>query len=145
MLCTLTPGPCIRDIFTHLGIPEAADDPRFATAEAVMKNWAEASGMIVTAFAKRPFTYWLQHLKTMRAQWAPDQSMLDLSTDEQALANDMIVEVEATDGGGRSGWFDRRSSSITSPSRRPGRRRLPSIPSSSCSRTWASTGSGSNA
>ena len=35
-LCILTPGPCIRDTFTHLGIPEAADDPRFADAQSLM-------------------------------------------------------------------------------------------------------------
>jgi crotonobetainyl-CoA:carnitine CoA-transferase CaiB-like acyl-CoA transferase len=35
----------------------------------------------------------------MRAQWAPVQSLLDLTSDAQALANDMIIEVEAHDGG----------------------------------------------
>jgi crotonobetainyl-CoA:carnitine CoA-transferase CaiB-like acyl-CoA transferase len=35
----------------------------------------------------------------MKGQWAPIQSLIDLGTDEQALANDMIVEVEASDGG----------------------------------------------
>ena len=99
MLCTLTPGPYIRDLFEHLGIPEAADDPRFSTAEALMKNWADASGAITAAFAKKPFAYWLKHLKTMKGQWAPFQSMLDLASDEQALANDMVIEVEAADGG----------------------------------------------
>lgn len=98
-LCILTPGPCIRDTFTHLGIPEAADDPRFATVEALMGN-AEAAGVFLAdAFAKKPFAYWRQHLKTMKGQWAPIQSLLDLTTDEQALANDMLFEVEATDGG----------------------------------------------
>jgi crotonobetainyl-CoA:carnitine CoA-transferase CaiB-like acyl-CoA transferase len=35
----------------------------------------------------------------MKGQWAPFQSFLDLTTDAQAIANDMIVEVEAGDGG----------------------------------------------
>jgi crotonobetainyl-CoA:carnitine CoA-transferase CaiB-like acyl-CoA transferase len=35
----------------------------------------------------------------MKRQWAPFQSLVDLGTDEQAIANDMIVEVEASDGG----------------------------------------------
>jgi crotonobetainyl-CoA:carnitine CoA-transferase CaiB-like acyl-CoA transferase len=96
---TLTPGAYIRDVFTHLGIPEAADDPRFATGEALMENWADASGLMVAAFAKQPFAYWREHLKTMRAQWAPFQSLLDMGSDAQALANDMIIEVEAIDGG----------------------------------------------
>jgi crotonobetainyl-CoA:carnitine CoA-transferase CaiB-like acyl-CoA transferase len=98
-LCILTPGPYIRDVFEHLSLPEAADDPRFSTAEALMKNWADASGLIVAAFAKKPFAYWRQHLKTLKGQWAPYQTIGDLATDDQALANDMLIEVEAIDGG----------------------------------------------
>jgi crotonobetainyl-CoA:carnitine CoA-transferase CaiB-like acyl-CoA transferase len=98
-LCTLTPGPHIRDMFEHLGMPELADDPRFSTAEALMKNWADASGLMVAAFGKKPFAYWRQHLKTYKGQWAPFLSLLDLASDEQALANDMIVEVESIAGG----------------------------------------------
>ncbi len=98
-LSTLTPGPYIRDLFTHLGIPEAADDPRFASVEPLMANWQAASELLVDAFLKQPFTYWREHLRTYKGQWAPVQSMLDLVTDEQALANDMIFEVEPSDGG----------------------------------------------
>ena len=97
-LCILTPGPYIRDTFTHLGIPEAADDPRFVDAKELMRNWKEASELMVAAFAKQPFAYWRQHLKTLKGQWAPIQSLLDLATDEQALANDMLFEVETGDG-----------------------------------------------
>jgi crotonobetainyl-CoA:carnitine CoA-transferase CaiB-like acyl-CoA transferase len=98
-LCILTPGPHIRDTFEHLGLDECAEDPRFSTVEALMQNWAEASGLIVTAFAKQPFAYWRARLKTLKGQWAPFQTVLDLGSDEQALANDMIVEVESIDGG----------------------------------------------
>jgi crotonobetainyl-CoA:carnitine CoA-transferase CaiB-like acyl-CoA transferase len=98
-LCILTPGPHIRDTFTHLGIPEAADDPRFSEVHALLRNWQAASDLVVKAIGGKPFTYWRQHLKTMKGQWAPVQSLLDLASDEQALANDMIFEVEAPDGG----------------------------------------------
>jgi crotonobetainyl-CoA:carnitine CoA-transferase CaiB-like acyl-CoA transferase len=98
-LCILTPGPLIRDTFAHLGIPEAADDPRFADAHSLLSNWQEASNLMAAAFAKKPFAYWRQHLKTLKGQWAPVQSLLDLATDDQALANDMLFEVEAVDGG----------------------------------------------
>jgi crotonobetainyl-CoA:carnitine CoA-transferase CaiB-like acyl-CoA transferase len=97
-LCILSPGPYIRDTFAHLGLPEAADDPRFADVTALMRNWKEASELMVAAFAKQPFSYWRQHLKTLKGQWAPIQSLLDLATDEQALANDMLFEVENDDG-----------------------------------------------
>ena len=98
-LCILTPGPLIRDTFAHLGIPEAADDPRFSEVGPLLKHWKEAGELIAAAFAKKPFAYWRQHLKSLRGQWAPVQSLLDLTTDEQALANDMLFEVEAMDGG----------------------------------------------
>jgi crotonobetainyl-CoA:carnitine CoA-transferase CaiB-like acyl-CoA transferase len=98
-LCILTPGPYIRDTFAHLGIAGAADDPRFADAAALMSHWKEASELMVAAFARQPFAYWRQHLKTLKGQWAPIQSLLDLATDEQALANDMLFEVEPSDGG----------------------------------------------
>jgi crotonobetainyl-CoA:carnitine CoA-transferase CaiB-like acyl-CoA transferase len=35
----------------------------------------------------------------MKGQWAPFQSLLEVTRDEQALANDMLFEVEASDGG----------------------------------------------
>jgi crotonobetainyl-CoA:carnitine CoA-transferase CaiB-like acyl-CoA transferase len=98
-LCTLSPTGLIRSLFEHVGAPEAADDPRFADAPLLFKNADAASDILVAAFKKRTFNYWRQHLKTFKGQWAPVQSIADLMTDEQALANDMIVEVEGADGG----------------------------------------------
>ncbi len=98
-LCTLTPGPYARDLFEHLDLPELADDPRFASAEAIMANAEEASRLIAERIASEPFAYWRGRLRTYSGQWAPVQSFLDLVEDEQALANDMIFEVEALDGG----------------------------------------------
>jgi crotonobetainyl-CoA:carnitine CoA-transferase CaiB-like acyl-CoA transferase len=99
VLTILTPAPYIRDTFEHLGMPEAADDPRFSTTEALLNNCEIASGMIRDAFARNTFEYWRKHLRSLLGQWAPAQSILDLASDEQALANDMIFEVEAIDGG----------------------------------------------
>jgi len=90
-LCTLTPGPYARNLFEHLGLAELADDPRFCDAQAIMTNAAEASELIKQAFAGQTFAYWREKLKTFTGQWAPVQSFLDLCTDEQALANDMLI------------------------------------------------------
>ncbi len=98
-LCIVSPTGYIRDTFEHLGIGEAADDPRFADVLALMENADAASELIVAAIGGKPFEYWRQHLKTMKGQWAPFGSFIDLATDEQAIANDMIVEFEAADGG----------------------------------------------
>ncbi|MBC2660360.1 CoA transferase [Novosphingobium flavum] len=97
-LCTLSPTGHIRSLFEHVGVPEAADDPRFCDARALFENAGAASDILIKAFAAKPFEYWRQHLKTFSGQWAPIQSFADLLTDEQALANDMIIEVEAADG-----------------------------------------------
>jgi crotonobetainyl-CoA:carnitine CoA-transferase CaiB-like acyl-CoA transferase len=98
-LCTLSPGPHIRDLFEHLGLAEAADDPRFSSAKSILENWQPASDLIAAAIAQQPFAYWRARLRTFKGQWAAVQSLTDVAKDTQALANDMLIEVEATDGG----------------------------------------------
>lgn len=97
-LCTISPTGHIRSLFEHLGVPEAADDPRFSEPRALFDNAGAASDILVKAFAQKPFDYWRRHLKTYSGQWAPVQSFSELLTDEQALANDMLIEVEGGDG-----------------------------------------------
>lgn len=98
-LCIISPTGLIRDTFEHLGIPEAADDPRFADVLPLIQNADAATELIAKAFAGKPFDYWRQHLKTMKGQWAPFQSLIDLAGDEQAIANDMVADVELASGG----------------------------------------------
>ncbi|MCK9541657.1 MAG: CoA transferase [Novosphingobium sp.] len=98
-LCILTPGPYIADTFAHLGIPDAAADPRFATGEALLRHVEEAHDVVRLAFAGQPLAYWREHLKTMKGQWAAFQTPLDVASDEQVLANGFIFDVDAPDGG----------------------------------------------
>ena len=98
-LCIVSPTGYIRDTFEHLGLPELADDPRFCDVLPLIQNAEAGVQLIAEAIAAKPFEYWRQHLKSMKGQWAPFQSLVDLATDEQAIANDMIVEVDANDGG----------------------------------------------
>jgi crotonobetainyl-CoA:carnitine CoA-transferase CaiB-like acyl-CoA transferase len=97
-LCMPSPTGYIRDTFEHLGIGELADDPRFAEPRDLIANSAAGVEYVKAAFLKHDFAYWRQHLRTMKGQWAPFQSLLDLTNDEQALANDMLVEYEGSDG-----------------------------------------------
>jgi len=64
-----------------------------------MENAKAASDLIVPIIAGQTMAYWSDHLRTMKGQWAACQSVLDLASDPQAIANDMIFEVEAVDGG----------------------------------------------
>jgi crotonobetainyl-CoA:carnitine CoA-transferase CaiB-like acyl-CoA transferase len=98
-LCTISPTGHIRSLFEHLGIPEVAEDPRFSEPRPLFDNADAASALMAEAFAKQPFDYWRAHLKTYSGQWAPVQTFKDLLTDEQTVANDMIIEVEGADGG----------------------------------------------
>ncbi len=98
-LCMVTPGPFIRDTFVRLGVPEAADDPRFSTAEAIMANWQASSDLLVKTFAQYPLAHWRERLRDLQGAWAPMQNLIELGADEQALANDMIMEVDLEDGG----------------------------------------------
>ena len=98
-LFTMQPGPHFRSLFEHLGRPELADDARFCDAQALMKNWQAASDFVAKAFAAQPFDYWRERLKTYTGQWAPVQSFLEFAADPQALANGMLIEVAAVDGG----------------------------------------------
>jgi crotonobetainyl-CoA:carnitine CoA-transferase CaiB-like acyl-CoA transferase len=98
-LCIVSPTGYIRDAFEHLGLAEAADDPRFRDVMPLIENADAAAELVRQAIRSKPFAYWREHLKTMKGQWAPFQSLVDLGSDEQAIANDMIVEVEAADGG----------------------------------------------
>jgi len=88
-----------RGLCRALGVEALADDPRFSEPLKLFENAAIASGYIVDAFSKKPFEYWREHLKTMKGQWAPIQTMRKLITDEQAVTNDMVIEVEGADGG----------------------------------------------
>jgi crotonobetainyl-CoA:carnitine CoA-transferase CaiB-like acyl-CoA transferase len=98
-LFMMQPGPYIRTLFEHLSLPHLPDDARFADAPALMKNWQEASTIMAEAFASHDFAYWRRQLKTFPGQWAPVQSFIDFVADEQALANGMLADVEALDGG----------------------------------------------
>ncbi|HEY0960374.1 MAG TPA: CoA transferase [Novosphingobium sp.] len=98
-LCMVSPSGYVEDCFQHLGLAEHLSDPRFKDVPSLLANAQPAIDLIAGAIAAKPFAYWREHLRTMKGQWAPIQSVHDLLTDEQALANDMIFEVEGADGG----------------------------------------------
>jgi crotonobetainyl-CoA:carnitine CoA-transferase CaiB-like acyl-CoA transferase len=97
-LFIMVPDLYIRDTFEHLGLHDAANDPRFANSQGLTAHSAEINELIVAAFASQSFDYWREHLKTMKGQWAAVQSLLDLGDDEQAIANDAFFTIDPIDG-----------------------------------------------
>ncbi|AUW57158.1 carnitine dehydratase [Sphingobium sp. SCG-1] len=98
-LSTLTPDRYLADVFIHLGLEDLIEDERFNSYEALMANSAEVTRLLTKAFKAKPLSYWREHLRTMQGQWAPYQTALEVAEDPQALANDLIFEVESPDGG----------------------------------------------
>ncbi len=96
---TLTPGPYAKSLFERLELEDLAGDPAYLDGRFLMENWQQVSARVAEAIAAKPFAHWRQHLKGYTGQWAPAQSLLDLASDDQALANDMLIEVEAIDEG----------------------------------------------
>ncbi|MEZ5744125.1 MAG: CoA transferase [Sphingomonadaceae bacterium] len=97
-LFLMQPDLHYRSLYEHLGFPELADDDRYNSMAAMGQNWQALSDKVAAAIAEHPLGYWKDKLKTFSGQWAAVQSLLDMTTDEQALANDMFVEVDAIDG-----------------------------------------------
>ncbi|MGK2909282.1 MAG: CoA transferase [Sphingobium sp.] len=121
-LCMVSPTGLVRDTFAHFGVPEAADVPL------LIENTGAASDILVKAIRAKPFDYWREHLKTLKGQWAPIQSFKDLLTDQQAVANDMIIEVEGADGASLFGLCAGLCNMTTSHLKRLARRKRPNIP-----------------
>jgi crotonobetainyl-CoA:carnitine CoA-transferase CaiB-like acyl-CoA transferase len=98
MLTMLQGFPYWADTITHLGRPELAEDPRFASAEAFGENGEAASAALREAIAEGTLEEWRERLATMKGHWGPFQTLDHLATDPQLLANGQIADVDA--GGG---------------------------------------------
>jgi crotonobetainyl-CoA:carnitine CoA-transferase CaiB-like acyl-CoA transferase len=91
------------DFCRHLDRSDLVDDPRFASAEALMsqESTQAAHGIISAEFAKQPFSYWMEKLRTLEGQWAPVQNALEVGNDPALRANGYIRTVLDEDGNQR--------------------------------------------
>jgi crotonobetainyl-CoA:carnitine CoA-transferase CaiB-like acyl-CoA transferase len=85
------------DTVTHLGRPELAEDPRFSTAEAFGENAAQAREALTEIFETATLEEWRERLAEMKGQWGPFQTVSQLPSDPQVIANGHIVEIDAGD------------------------------------------------
>ena len=88
-----------RSLYAHIGLPELAEDERYNSFAAMRANGPALSALVADAFARHPLAYWKEQLKTFTGQWAAVQNSAELATDPQALANDMMIEVETAAAG----------------------------------------------
>ena len=74
------------------GRPDLEKDPKFATAEARAKNSEELIAMIDGMFRSKTYEEWTRFLGATDLIWAPVMTPLEVTRDEQAMANDFFVE-----------------------------------------------------
>jgi crotonobetainyl-CoA:carnitine CoA-transferase CaiB-like acyl-CoA transferase len=87
-LVMLQPAKYWADVCQHIGRPEFADDPRFATHELIVANADEASQILADVIGARPLAEWAERLATLAGPWAPVQDTLQAGNDAQARANE---------------------------------------------------------
>lgn len=89
-LLMLQPGKFWADVCEHIGRPELAGDPRFATVEQLAANTAEAAKILGEVIATRTLAEWAERFATLAGPWAPVQDTLQAAADSQVQANEYI-------------------------------------------------------
>jgi crotonobetainyl-CoA:carnitine CoA-transferase CaiB-like acyl-CoA transferase len=78
--------------------PELATDERFADADAIKENVAEATDLLREVFAQRDASEWRARLADFTGQWTMVQDTLEAASDPQAVANGYVQELATADG-----------------------------------------------
>lgn len=86
------------DTVEHMGHPELATDPRFATPEAFAENADAARAEIQSIIETKTLEEWRDQIGPMKGQWGPFQTLEQLPHDPQVVANDLIREVPVEGG-----------------------------------------------
>lgn len=90
-LVMLQPTAFWADVCHHVGRPELAADPRFATAESIAEHTAEGVALLREAIAERTLADWTERLTTLTGPWAPVQDSLQVLDDPQVRANEYVL------------------------------------------------------
>jgi crotonobetainyl-CoA:carnitine CoA-transferase CaiB-like acyl-CoA transferase len=80
------------DVCQHMDITEYIDDPRFASAEQIAANTAEAVEILGKAMATKTLSEWSTRFATLAGPWAPVQDTLQAAADAQVRANEYLVK-----------------------------------------------------
>jgi crotonobetainyl-CoA:carnitine CoA-transferase CaiB-like acyl-CoA transferase len=86
------------DLCEHLGRPDLAADPRFATAAARARNATAGVQLFDEIFAQHTLAEWKSRLVTTKGVWSPVQTPHELFDDPQTLANGFLRGVEYPTG-----------------------------------------------
>jgi crotonobetainyl-CoA:carnitine CoA-transferase CaiB-like acyl-CoA transferase len=73
---------------------ELENDPKYATFSAREKNAAELIKLIEEIFLTKTYAEWMEILGKFKLVWSPVVTPLEVTHDEQAIANDFFGEME---------------------------------------------------
>jgi crotonobetainyl-CoA:carnitine CoA-transferase CaiB-like acyl-CoA transferase len=96
-LVMMQPGKYWADVCRHIDRPDLIDDPRFADAEKIAANTAEAVEILTKVIATRTLAEWSERFATLAGPWAPVQDTLQVADDPQIRANEYIVRAGELD------------------------------------------------
>ena len=74
--------------------PELEKDPKFVDFDARQKNCVELIRIIEEIFRGKTYAEWLEHLRKFKIVWSPVVTPLEVTQDEQAIANDFFGEMD---------------------------------------------------
>lgn len=77
---------------TAINREDLIDAPRFVNQQARAENAAELVSLLEEVFRSRTYAAWGEVLSQNKLIWAPLQTPLEVTRDEQALANDYFVD-----------------------------------------------------
>jgi crotonobetainyl-CoA:carnitine CoA-transferase CaiB-like acyl-CoA transferase len=86
------------DFCRLIGRDDLADDPRFVDLAARRANAEACIAELDAEFARRTLAEWKELLGRFDAPWAPVQSVAELLTDPQVVANGYVGDVMGDDG-----------------------------------------------
>ncbi|MHA7852551.1 CaiB/BaiF CoA transferase family protein [Roseovarius sp.] len=82
-----------------IGAPELGEDPRFANNHDRMQHLAELEGILNEKLATQTTATWLDRMEQAGLPAGPVLDILEMQADPQALARDMIVELDHPSAG----------------------------------------------
>lgn len=86
------------DFCTVVGHPELIDDPRYLDMPLRKQNARTCVERLDEIFASRNYVEWCVIMKACKGVWAPMQKPVELHSDQQALMNGYLSNVEIANG-----------------------------------------------
>ncbi|HZP27373.1 MAG TPA: CoA transferase, partial [Acidimicrobiia bacterium] len=96
-LCFLQPDRYWLDLCRAIERPDLADDPRFADIRSRAEHKAECVEALEKVFATRTLAEWREAFADEQFPWEPFQSVTEIASDRQVVANGYIAEVEGSE------------------------------------------------